>query len=34
LWCAPELDFLPVVIEQHRKGKLNFRASLTNYTPL
>ena len=34
LWCAPELDYLPVVIEQHRKGKLNFRASLTNYVPL
>ena len=34
LWCAPELDYLPVVIEQHRKGKLNFRASLTSYTPL
>jgi hypothetical protein len=34
LWCAPELDYLPVVIEQYRKGKLNFRASLTRYTPL
>ena len=34
LWCAPELDYLPVVIEQHRKGKLNFRASLTEYVPL
>ena len=33
LWCAPELDYLPVVIEQHRKGKLNFRATLTSYTP-
>lgn len=32
LWCAPELDYLPVVIEQHRKEKLNFRATLTNYT--
>lgn len=32
LWCAPELDYLPVVIEQHRKKKLNFRATLTNYT--
>lgn len=31
LWCAPELDYLPVIIEQHRKGKLNFRASLTKY---
>ncbi len=33
LWCAPQLDYLPVVIEQHRKGKLNFRATLTSYTP-
>ena len=34
MWCAPDLDYLPVVIEQRRKGKLNFRASLTSYTPL
>lgn len=34
LWCAPALDYLPVVIEQHRKGKLNFRATLTEYTPI
>jgi len=34
LWCAPELDYLPVIIEQHRKGKLNFRATLTNYSPI
>ena len=34
LWCAPELDYLPVIIEQHRKGKLNFRATLTDYTPI
>jgi hypothetical protein len=33
LWCAEELDYLPVVIEQHRKGKLKFRASLQKYTP-
>ena len=33
LWCVEELDYLPVVIEQHRKGKLNFRASLQKYTP-
>lgn len=33
LWCAPELDYLPVIIEQHRADKLKFRASLTNYTP-
>ena len=30
LWCAPELGYLPVVIEQHRKKKLNFRATLTS----
>lgn len=33
LWCAAELDYLPVVIEQHRKGKLNFRATLSSYSP-
>ena len=33
LWCAPSLGYLPVVIEQHRKGKLNFRATLENYAP-
>jgi hypothetical protein len=31
LWCAKELDYLPVVIEQHRNGKLRIRAVLTNY---
>jgi len=31
LWCAPELDYLPVIVEQHRKKKLNFRATLTKY---
>lgn len=31
LWCAPELGYLPVVVEQHRKKKLNFRATLTKY---
>jgi hypothetical protein len=34
LWCVEELDFLPVVIEQHRKGKLKVRATLKNYTPV
>ena len=34
LWCAPELDYLPVIIEQHRNDKLKFRASLKSYTPL
>jgi len=33
LWCAPELGYLPVIIEQHRKKKLNFRATLTKYAP-
>jgi len=34
LWCAKELGYLPVVIEQHRKGKLRMRAVLTDYQPL
>jgi hypothetical protein len=34
LWCVAELDYLPVMIEQHRKGKLRVRAVLTNYEPL
>ena len=34
LWCAKELGYLPVVIEQHRKGKLRVRASLTRYEPV
>ena len=33
LWCVEELDYLPVIIEQHRKGKLNFRATLVKYSP-
>ena len=33
LWCVEELGYLPVVIEQHRKGKLKFRATLVRYTP-
>lgn len=33
LWCVEELDFLPVIIEQHRKGKLRMRAILSRYTP-
>ena len=32
LWVAPELGYLPVIIEQHRKGKLKMRARLSNYT--
>lgn len=31
LWCAKELGYLPVVIEQHRGGKLRVRAVLTDY---
>ena len=33
LWCVEELDYLPVIIEQHRKGKLRMRATLSSYTP-
>ena len=33
LWCVEELGYLPVMIEQHRKGKLRVRAKLRNYTP-
>ncbi len=34
MWCVEALDYLPVIIEQHRKGKLKMRAVLTNYSPL
>jgi len=34
LWCVEELGYLPVIIEQHRKGKRRMRAMLTSYTPL
>ena len=34
LWCVEELGFLPVIIEQHRKGKRQMRAVLTSYTPI
>lgn len=34
LWCVEELGFLPVIIEQHRKGKLRLRAILTQYQPV
>lgn len=33
LWCVEKLGYLPVIIEQHRKGKLKFRATLVKYTP-
>ena len=31
LWCAEELGYIPVLIEQHRKGKRRVRATLTDY---
>jgi len=34
MWCVKELDYLPVIIEQHRKGKLRMRAVLSSYSPL
>ena len=33
LWCAEELGYLPVQIEQHRDGKVAFRAVLNKYHP-
>ena len=33
LWCVEELGYLPVIVEQHRKGKLRMRASLKKYEP-
>lgn len=33
LWCAPELGYLPVLIEQSRKGKVRVRAQLIDYAP-
>ena len=33
LWCVEELGYLPVIIEQHRLGKLRFRATLSKYKP-
>ena len=34
MWCVEELGYLPVIIEQHRKGKLRLRAVLTDYEKL
>jgi hypothetical protein len=34
LWCVPELGYLPALIERHRKGKLQLKASLKTYTPI
>jgi len=33
LWFAEQLDWLPVMIERHRKGKLQMRATLLRYQP-
>jgi len=33
LWCVEELGYLPVIIEQHRNGKLRVRAALSKYSP-
>ena len=33
LWCAEELGYLPVMIEQHREGTLKVRATMLNYRP-
>jgi hypothetical protein len=33
MWCVKELDYLPVIIEQHRNGKLRMRAQLKSYLP-
>lgn len=33
LWCAEELGYLPVLIEQSRKGKTRVRAVLAEYLP-
>jgi hypothetical protein len=34
LWCAEKLGYLPVIIEQHKNGKLRVRAVLDEYVPL
>lgn len=33
-WTVEKLGYLPVIMEQHRKGKLKFRATLTKYTQI
>lgn len=33
MWFAEDLGYLPVLIEQHRKGKLQVRAMLREYVP-
>lgn len=32
LWCVEELGYLPVIIEQHRNGKLRVQATLQRYS--
>jgi hypothetical protein len=34
MWCVQELDYLPVIIEQYKKGDLIMRAVLSSYTPV
>ena len=34
MWCVQKLDYLPVIIEQHRKGDLKMRAVLSTYSPV
>ncbi len=34
MWLAPELDFMPVQLEQHRKGKRTFGMYLKKYRAL
>lgn len=34
LWCVRELGYLPIVIEQHKDGKLRVQAVLTDYREL
>ncbi|MDH4124933.1 MAG: DUF3108 domain-containing protein [Gammaproteobacteria bacterium] len=34
MWCVRELNYLPVIVEQHRNGKLRMRAELRSYSPL
>ena len=30
MWCVEDLGFLPIVVEQHRKGKLKMRECLSD----
>ena len=34
LWCVEELGYVPIMIEQHRDGKLRVRAVLKHYAPI